>query len=97
MTIKSEMNGAVLTISPEGRLDTVTAPALDAFLEAVPAEIDALRFDLTALDYISSAGLRLLLKAYKKMNGAMTLANVNEVNNEIFEITGFTEIFNFET
>ncbi|MBQ6119044.1 MAG: STAS domain-containing protein [Clostridia bacterium] len=96
MNIQSELNGTTLTVAPQGRLDTVTAPGLDDFLSAHLDGITALRFDLTGLEYISSAGLRSLLSAHKKMRGAMTVCNVNEVNREIFEITGFTDILHFE-
>ena len=96
MNIKSEQNGTTLTVAPEGRLDTVTAPTLDEFLAARLEGIAALRFDLAGLEYISSAGLRSLLSAHKKMRGAMTVCNVNEVNREIFDITGFTDILHFE-
>lgn len=96
MNIQSERNGTTLTVAPQGRLDTVTAPGLDDFLSAHLDGITALRFDLTGLEYISSAGLRSLLSAHKKMRGAMTVCNVNEVNREIFEITGFTDILHFE-
>lgn len=96
MNIQSERNGTTLTVVPQGRLDTVTAPGLDDFLSAHLDGITALRFDLTGLEYISSAGLRSLLSAHKKMRGAMTVCNVNEVNREIFEITGFTDILHFE-
>ena len=96
MNIQSELNGTTLTVAPQGRLDTVTAPGLDDFLSAHLDGITALRFDLTGLEYISSAGLRSLLSAHKKMRGARTVCNVNEVNREIFEITGFTDILHFE-
>ena len=96
MNIKTEKNGTTLTVAPEGRLDTLTAPALDEFLTANLNGVESLRVDLAKLEYISSAGLRSLLSAHKKMGGAMTVCNVNEINREIFEITGFTDILHFE-
>ena len=96
MDIRTEKNGTTLTVAPEGRLDTLTAPTLDAFLADHLEGVTALRFDLAGLEYISSAGLRSLLSAHKRMRGAMTVINVNEVNREIFEITGFLDILHFE-
>ena len=96
LNINKTIDGEKAVIALEGRLDTVTAPGLDDFLSAHLDGITALRFDLTGLEYISSAGLRSLLSAHKKMRGAMTVCNVNEVNREIFEITGFTDILHFE-
>ena len=98
MTIQQTKNGSVLTLAPAGRLDTVTAPELDAVLsEALPG-ITALTFDLAKLEYISSAGLRSLLSAQKKMNlvGSMRVINANELVKEIFEVTGFTDILTLE-
>ena len=98
MNIQSELNGTTLTVAPQGRLDTVTAPGLDDFLSAHLDGITALRFDLTGLEYISSAGLRVLLSAQKTMNkqGSMSLRHVGDVIMEIFEVTGFTDILTIE-
>lgn len=85
-----------LTIALQGRLDTVTAPQLEAELEL--DGITALVLDFTALDYISSAGLRVLLAAQKAMNkqGEMLLRGVNEDIMEVFDITGFSDILTIE-
>ena len=96
MTIEKTINGTALTVAVAGRLDTITAPELDAVLKASLDGVTDLTLDIHALEYISSAGLRSLLSAHKKMRGAMTVCNVNEVNREIFEITGFTDILHFE-
>lgn len=78
----------------EGRLDTVSAPELEQVIRDILPDLTELTLDLEQLDYISSAGLRVLLSAQKVMNrqGRMTVKNVNETILEIFEVTGFTEI-----
>ncbi len=83
-----------LTIALEGRLDTTTAPALETEINAIAETVDELTLDLSALDYLSSAGLRVILAAQKKMSkqGAMVVTNVNETIMEVFEITGFADI-----
>ena len=94
---KTTENGKAL-LALEGRLDTVTAPDFDsAVIEVLPG-ITELRIDCKKLEYISSAGLRVLLTAQKKMNtqGKMTVANVNETVMEIFEVTGFSDILTIE-
>ena len=90
MTIKKELEGNKLMVAVEGRLDTVTSPDLDQLLEG----IEALELDLTELQYISSAGLRVLLSAQKTMNkqGTMVLTGVGETVMEVFEVTGFADI-----
>ena len=94
MNIHKTLEGSSLTVSLEGRLDTTTAPQLEAELKQSLDGITSLTFDLAALDYISSAGLRVLLSAQKVMNkqGSMTLVHVSEVIMEIFEVTGFSDI-----
>ena len=98
MTIekKIENDGAVLAVS--GRLDTVTAPALEAALDEIFGNIKALILDFSELEYISSAGLRVILKAQKAMTGkgSMKLIGVNDNIREVFEITGFTDILTIE-
>ena len=81
-----------------GRLDTTTAPELEKELKASLDGITELSFDLAALEYISSAGLRVLLSAQKTMNrqGTMKLTHVNETIMEIFEVTGFSDILTVE-
>ena len=94
MTINKNANAAALTLALEGRLDTVTAPQLEAELKASIDGVTELTLDLAALEYISSAGLRVLLSAQKTMNkqGEMVVKNVNETVREVFEVTGFTDI-----
>ena len=94
MTIKTQKNGTELTIAISGRLDTSTAPKLDAAIKDEISGVTALTFDVKELEYISSAGLRVLLSAQKVMNtqGEMKVINASETVMEIFEITGFTEI-----
>lgn len=94
MTINQSKEGTALTITLEGRLDTTTAPQLEAVLKTAVNGITELIFDFTDLEYISSAGLRVLLAAQKVMNrqGSMKLTHVNEVVMEVFEVTGFSDI-----
>ena len=98
MTIEKMRNNNELTVSLEGRLDTVTAPSLEAELKANLDGIQELVLDFQKLEYISSAGLRVLLMAQKTMNkqGSMVIRNVNETIAEVFEITGFAEILTIE-
>ena len=97
MTISKEKNGSSLTIGIAGRLDTMTAPQLEAEIKALDG-VTELVFDFSQLEYISSAGLRVLLSAQKQMSnhGNMTVKNVNDVVMEIFEVTGFSDILNIE-
>ena len=85
-------------LAPEGRLDTVTAPEMEKAVKEVIPEIDLLTIDLEKLDYISSAGLRVLLFAHKAMKnaGGIKVRNVNETISEIFEVTGFSDILDIE-
>ena len=98
MTINKKQDGDKLTIAVEGRLDTVTAPQLETELKASLDGIKDLIFDLAALDYVSSAGLRVLLSAQKTMNkqGKMTVKGANESIMEIFDVTGFIDLLNIE-
>ena len=98
MTINKQQNGTALTLAVEGRLDTITSPELEAALKESLEGIDALTFDFSALDYISSAGLRVLLSAQKQMNkqGSMKVTGVSEIIMEIFEVTGFTDLLTIE-
>ncbi len=98
MTINKNVNGEALTISIEGRLDTTTAPQLETELKKSLDGIKTLVLDIAALEYISSAGLRVLLSAQKVMNkqGEMTIKGANEAIMEIFEVTGFVDILNIE-
>ena len=98
MTIIKKQNGTALEIALEGRLDTMTAPELEAELSKSLGGADSLTMDFSKLEYISSAGLRVLLSAHKTMNtkGGMTVTHVNEIVQEVFEVTGFAEILTIE-
>ena len=94
MTITKNATDSTLRIALEGRLDTNTAPQLEADLKASLPGVTELELDFSGLEYISSAGLRVLLSAQKTMNkqGKMTIHHVNETIMEVFEITGFVDI-----
>ena len=98
MTIEQKKEGNALLLALEGRLDTTTAPQLEAALKEALPGVEALTFDLEKLEYISSAGLRVLLSAQKTMNrqGIMKVKNANEMILEIFEVTGFADILTLE-
>ena len=98
MTITKTKDGEKLTVSLEGRLDTITSPQLEGELRTAVNGITELVFDLSAMEYISSAGLRVLLSAQKVMNkqGNMVIRNANDDLMEIFDVTGFTDILNIE-
>lgn len=98
MIITKTTEGTSLTLVLEGRLDTVTAPQLESELRSSIDGIDKLFLDFTSLEYISSAGLRILLSTQKTMNkqGSMVIKNVNEDVMDIFEITGFVDILTVE-
>lgn len=95
MQINKQLSGATLTLEIEGRIDTTTAPVLEGELKhSVSSEIKDLVFDFAKVEYISSAGLRVLLAAQKvmKKQGTMVVKNVNDVIMEVFEVTGFSDI-----
>ena len=96
MKMTKTLNGGNMTIALEGRLDTMTAPELEAELKESLNDADTLAFDLAKLEYISSAGLRVLLAAHKTMmnKGGMQVKNANEIVREVFEVTGFADILN---
>ena len=98
MTIKKTQGPGTLTLKLEGRLDTVTAPELEAELGDKLDGVRELTLDMAQLQYISSAGLRVLLAAQKRMNrqGLMRLTGVGEVVMEVFEVTGFADILTIE-
>ena len=98
MTIEKNLNGTELTVTITGRLDTVTAPQLEAEFKGNINGVEKLVLDFAELEYLSSAGLRVLLAAQKVMNkqGEMVIRNVNETINEIFEVTGFIDILTIE-
>ena len=98
MTIEKKINGEALTLIVSGRLDTQTAPELENELDTVLSGLKELTFDMTNLEYVSSAGLRVILKAQKAMNmqGSMKLTGVNDSIMEVFDITGFLDILTIE-
>ena len=98
MTIETNKHGNALNLALGGRLDTTTAPELDETLKGSLEGVTDLTLDLAELEYLSSAGLRVLLSAQKRMSkqGTMTVKNVNETIMEIFEITGFAEILTIQ-
>ena len=98
MTINKTREGETLTVALEGRLDTVTAPQLEGELRTAVNGVKELAFDLEKLDYISSAGLRVLLSAQKVMNrqGSMVIRHVKPEIMDIFDVTGFVDILDIE-
>ena len=96
MNITFNKNEGNLTVSLEGRLDTTTAPELEKFLGDNLPGVNALTIDCEKLVYVSSAGLRVILSAQKRMKGAMKLVNVCELVMEVFEMTGFADILTIE-
>ncbi len=98
MTITKTKNADVLTVTLEGRLDTTTSPELDADLKGELEGVKELIFDIEKLEYISSAGLRVLLSNQKVMNkqGKMKVIHVSEEIMEIFSVTGFSDILTIE-
>ena len=98
MTIDKKQEGSNLTIALKGRLDTTTSPQLESELHSVLDGVTDLVFDFSSLEYISSAGLRVLLSTQKTMNrqGSMTIRNVNSDVMDVFEVTGFIDILNIE-
>lgn len=98
MTIEKNLNGTELALTIIGRLDTTTAPQLEATIKESITGVEKLTLDFAALEYLSSAGLRVLLATQKIMNkqGEMVIKNVNETINEIFEVTGFIDILTIE-
>ncbi len=98
MELTKEAKGSYLTISIDGRLDTTTAPQLEAEINSSLEGVTDFVIDMAKLVYVSSAGLRVLLKAQKIMNkqGKMTVRNASQEIKEIFEVTGFDELLNIE-
>ena len=98
LDIKNTVNGTELTVKLIGRLDTTTAPVLEGDLRKSVDNIEKLIFEISELEYISSAGLRVILKAQKAMNkkGSMKLTGVNDSIMEVFDITGFLDILTIE-
>ena len=98
MRITVNKNGNQLCLSLEGRLDTTTAPELEKVIKSSLDGVTELTIDMSSLDYLSSAGLRILLGAQKTMNkqGSMKVTHVNDTIMEIFEVTGFADILTIE-
>ncbi len=98
LNIDSKKEGAAMSVTLDGRLDTITAPELEKTLNASLDGVSALTIDFEKLTYISSAGLRVLLAAQKRMSsqGAMKVVHVSDVVMEIFDVTGFSGILTIE-
>ena len=98
LNIQKEINGSDAVVKLEGRLDTTTAPQLENDLKSFMESVTSLVFDFENLEYISSAGLRVLLTAQKFMpkQGSMKLIHVKDDVNEIFDVTGFSDILTIE-
>ena len=98
MNINKKLDGTKLYAQVNGRIDTVTVTEADMVLKADLDKVTEMTLDFKELDYISSAGLRLLLSLQKIMNkqGSMKIVNVNETVMEIFEVTGFSDILTIE-
>ena len=98
MTVSKQIDGSKMTVEVAGRLDTTTAPQLEEEFKSSLDNVNDLVLDLSGLEYISSAGLRVLLASQKVMNtkGSMKVTGVSDVVMEIFEVTGFTDILTIE-
>ena len=98
MNITETREGSKLTVALEGRLETTTAPDFEEVIKTKLEGITELVIDLAGVEYVSSAGLRVILSAQKKMNvqGSMKVTGVNEIIGEIFDVTGFSEILTIE-
>ena len=95
MTINVERDFELVTLGITGRLDTTTAPNLESVINELPEDTKELIFDMSGVEYISSAGIRVLLGAYKKMNtnqGIMRIEKANDMVREVFEMTGLLEL-----
>ena len=99
MTINVERDFELVTLAITGRLDTTTAPNLEAVINELSEDTKELVFDMSELEYISSAGIRVLLGAYKKMNsnqGIMRVEKANDIVYEVFEMTGLLQMLEKE-
>ena len=95
MTINIERELGLVTLRITGRLDTTTSPNLDSVINELPEDTKELAFDMSGVEYISSAGIRVLLRAYKKMNfnqGKTRIENFNDIVREVFEMTGLLQM-----
>ena len=98
LTINKSLENGKAVLSPEGRLDTTTAPEMESVIKDILKTTNDLTLDFVKLDYISSAGLRVLLSTQKAIGnqGSLKIINVNETINEIFDVTGFSDILTIE-
>ncbi len=98
MNIKKKKDGNTLTVIISGRIDTATAPEADSVISGSLDGVQSLILDFKDVNYVSSAGLRMLLSLQKKMmaKGGMKLIGVNDAVNDVFEVTGFDEILDYE-
>ena len=98
MTIDRNVEGTKTQLKIAGRLDTSTAPELETTIDACISGVEELIIDFEGLEYVSSAGLRVILKAQKLMNkqGSMKIVNVNDTIMEVFDITGFADVLTIE-
>lgn len=98
MTIEKKVDGSNVTLVPVGMLDTANSAAFEAAADEAAEQAVDLTFDFSGVEYISSSGLRILLKSQKKMNtkGKMRLINVNDTVKEVFDLTGFVDILTIE-
>ena len=99
MTINVERDFELVTLEITGRLDTTTAPNLEAVINEISEDTKELVFNMAELEYISSAGIRVILSAYKKTNqsgGIMRIEKANDIVREVFEMTGLLEMLNQE-
>jgi anti-sigma B factor antagonist len=98
MDIKKTLGGNVEVLTVSGRLETMTAPQLDAEIQSLPDEVSELLMEISELEYVSSAGLRVFLMGHKKMKargGSMKISGANASVKKVFDITGFSPILNF--
>lgn len=98
MQITKTLEGTNLNVALDGRLDTMTAPELEAQIKDDLATIESMSIDLAKLEYVSSAGLRVILSIHKALagKGGLVVKNPNETVSEVFEVTGFTDILTIE-
>lgn len=98
LEIRQEQNGTALTLYLTGRLDTITAPQLEQYLQGILDGVQELVLDFANLAYLSSAGLRVLLKIRKQMDhrGNLVVRHPNDMIQEVFEVTGFADILTVE-
>ncbi len=95
MNIKNDLSGKTLNIALTGILDTVSAPRLETLITEHLGKVDEIRFDFSGLEYLTSAGLRVILFAQQEMDdidGKMTLKNVSDEIMEVFDMTGFSDV-----